>query len=172
MRIVIDGNIGCGKSTQIDLLMKMGKKCFKEPIQDWPLDLFYSNPEKWALNLQISVLKSYANPQDDCIYERCPESSKYVFWPLLETTKLDNEMYNILYEEFGWHAHRRIYLRSSPEECYMRIQKRHQEGDSSISIEYLKKLHEQYEKSSDTYIIEVDGKSPEEIHKEICKYIV
>jgi deoxycitidine kinase/deoxyguanosine kinase len=172
MRIVIDGNIGCGKSTQINMLMNQGRRCFKEPVDEWPLELFYSNPTKWALVLQISVLKSYAEPLDNCIYERCPQSSKYIFWELIESSKIDDEMYNTLYEEFGWHAHRTIYLRSLPEECYKRINKREQEGDSMITLEYLKRLHEQYEKMRGAYIIDIEGKTPEEINKEICKYLV
>ena len=60
MKIVIDGSIGAGKSTQIDILSKVtGKNVIKEPIHEWPLDLFYQDPSRWGLTMQVAVLNSY-----------------------------------------------------------------------------------------------------------------
>ena len=48
-KIVIDGNIGSGKTTQLDLLEQQGKyNIKKEPIEKWPLDLYYSDPKRWG----------------------------------------------------------------------------------------------------------------------------
>jgi deoxyadenosine/deoxycytidine kinase len=38
MRIVIDGNIGAGKTTQLGLLEKIGYTVRREAIDDWPLE--------------------------------------------------------------------------------------------------------------------------------------
>ena len=38
-----------------------------------------------------------------------------------------------------------MYLRSSPEVVYERIQKRNRSEESTVSLEYLKQLHEAYE---------------------------
>jgi deoxyadenosine/deoxycytidine kinase len=38
-----------------------------------------------------------------------------------------------------------VYLRSSPELCYERIQRRKRPEESSVSLDYVQKLHESYE---------------------------
>ena len=56
MKSVIDGNIGCGKTTQLKILENIGFNVRYEPIEDWPLDLFYSDMERWGFLFQIVVL--------------------------------------------------------------------------------------------------------------------
>jgi predicted ATPase len=41
MKVVIDGNIGSGKTTQLGLLEKAGYIVRREPIDQWPLEEFY-----------------------------------------------------------------------------------------------------------------------------------
>jgi len=175
MRIVIDGNIGSGKTTQINLLRESGYNTFKEPIDDWPLDLFYSDQKKWALNLQVSILKSYANPPEDAIFERCPESSRNVFWNQLKgvVSDVDNTFYEILFSKFKWKPDLYIYLESDPEKCLERIQKRFQNGDQSISLQYLQSIHTKYEYMYKKYIMDnvvfvhVENKTRDDIHQEV-----
>ena len=52
-KIVIDGNIGAGKTTQLNRIEKLGFRVVKEPIEQWPLDLFYSDPERWGFLFQM-----------------------------------------------------------------------------------------------------------------------
>jgi deoxyadenosine/deoxycytidine kinase len=82
MKIVIDGNIGSGKTTQLDILTNENFQVVKEPIEKWPLDLFYSDPERWGFLFQLIILQTLqCLPTDDMvIYERCPLSSKEIFW--------------------------------------------------------------------------------------------
>jgi hypothetical protein len=40
MKIVIDGNIGSGKTTQLGLLEQKGWKLRREPIDKWPPQRF------------------------------------------------------------------------------------------------------------------------------------
>ena len=82
MKIVIDGLIGAGKSTQIENISKQLKlDVFKEPIHEWPLDLFYEDNARWGFLMQMAVLNSYVNARfHSGIFERCPESSRSVFW--------------------------------------------------------------------------------------------
>ena len=56
MKIVIDGNIGVGKSTQLRLLEQVGYKVYREPIDDWSLELFYKDQSRWAFLLQMQIL--------------------------------------------------------------------------------------------------------------------
>ena len=56
VHIAIEGNIGSGKTTQLQRLSKLGFETVPEPIEKWPLELFGENPQKYALPLQLSVL--------------------------------------------------------------------------------------------------------------------
>jgi hypothetical protein len=183
MRIVIDGNIGSGKTTQLKILQDKGYTVYKEPIEDWPLELFYSDPKKWAFNLQISILKSFASAPPKQIYERCCESSKEVFWKNLTETynipDIDSLMYNSLYFEYAWKPNVVIYLSSTPTACLKRISSRRQTGDDSIELDYLAQLNSKYEYLYNTrrffgpkvHIVYVDGKESSEIHHEILSLL-
>jgi len=153
MKIVIDGNIGVGKSTQLRLLEGKGYRVKREPIEDWSLDLFYKDKSRWALLLQMQILYSFTSvtsSQVPTIYERCPISSNHVFWDNLLQQKLvtedEDKVYQKYYDKLSWKPDLYIYLVCSPEESWRRIQARKQVGDQKITLEYLKKLHDLYEK--------------------------
>ncbi len=171
-RIVIDGNIGSGKSTQLKLLEKMGFKVKTEPIDTWPLDLFYADKSRWAFLLQMSILRSFTEEEKEYVdvWERSPESSKYVFWKMLLSqgtcTKIEDDVYSYFFDRCSWKPDVHVYIRTTPEECFKRIQSRYQEGDCSITLEYLQEVHRYYEEyiSSHSDVIVIDGnKNPEEI---------
>jgi deoxyadenosine/deoxycytidine kinase len=180
-RIVIDGNIGSGKTTQLDLLEKKGWKVQKEPIDQWPLKQFYENPKKWAFQLHLKILQTIQPfvTKEDVVYERSILSSKHVFWEILlkkgVVTSEQNEMYCDLYKNHEWFPDLYIFLRKSPEKCFEHIQKRGQAGDSKVTLEYLKDLDEEYSKMIRTLecrVIFINADQPvEEINKEICRYI-
>jgi deoxyadenosine/deoxycytidine kinase len=184
-RIVIDGNIGSGKTTQLKLLSGTLKvQC--EPIHEWPLKLFYEDKTRWSFLLQMSILKSFLlereeeNEEDASIvvWERSPESSREVFWKMLSndgTTVIEEEdVYLYFYERYAWTPDLHVYIRTSPEECFRRISNRHQVGDVKIDFEYVKKVHEYYEQyiGEKQNVLIIDGnKSSEEIHSEIVRCI-
>jgi deoxyadenosine/deoxycytidine kinase len=172
-RVVIDGNIGSGKTTQMKLLSKEYKtRC--EPIEDWPLEEFYKDKNRWAFLLQMTILRSFVEDLHTQIWERSPESSKCVFWKMLRDNGIgtddEDSVYSFFYDRNAWSPDVHVYIRTSPEKCYERIQKRHQEGDSSISLEYLKQVHKYYEDyiSSKNNVIVIDGEgTPEKIQDDI-----
>ena len=90
MKVVIDGNIGSGKTTQLDLLEKKGWKVRREPIETWPLELFYSDKSRWALVLQLRILQTLrpVDTKDIVVYERCLLSTRHVFWEYLLQKKI------------------------------------------------------------------------------------
>jgi deoxyadenosine/deoxycytidine kinase len=176
MRIVIDGNIGSGKSTQIQLLKDIGFKTKKEPIDQWPLQEFYDDPVRWAFTLHMKILDTYSDAPDDCIYERCMQSVYGVFWSNLaqSVTKIENDLFQAWYNRVEWRPDVIIYLYSQPQKCLERIQARNQTGDAEISLTYLKQLHKWYtwyDMSNENHTIYVDDKTPDEIHNEILSVL-
>jgi deoxyadenosine/deoxycytidine kinase len=178
-RIVIDGNIGSGKTTQLKLLSgTLNVQC--EPIHEWPLNLFYEDKPRWSFLLQMSILKSFLleRKEEDVVWERSPESSREVFWKMLSddgtTVTEEDDVYRYFYERYAWTPDIHVYIRTSPEECFRRISNRYQVGDVKIDLEYVKKVHEYYEQyiGEKGHVIIIDGnKSSEEIHSEIVRCI-
>jgi thymidylate kinase len=171
IRISIEGNIGCGKSTamhQLQELQDHPQWChwlmLPEPVADWHslLDPFYSAPSgstarhTAAIVLQQAVLNAYAVRVPDpmaapfVISERSPWSSLAVFLPIQE---LPPNLEQVVYQT-AHHMHTNldnalptalVYLRTTPETCLARIRARQRPGESSIALEYLQQLHQQYE---------------------------
>lgn len=185
MRVVIDGNIGSGKSTQLDLLKTKGFKIFKEPIDDWPLELFYSDKSRWGFLLQMKILLSFAHAPQNHIFERSMLSSKDVFWWNLRAneivTEAEDKIYKEWYHKVAWYPTVTIYLSSSPEKCYERIQSRNQSGDVGVTLKYLQDIHMYYQimgyrssrmwSDSRFHRIYIEGKTPEQIHEEILSVL-
>lgn len=176
MRIVIDGNIGAGKTTQLNLLKKLGATIFKEPIEEWPLEEFYADPKKGIFPLQMAILRTLES-QGPGIYERSLLSSRWVFWEHAKKMGLVEHVktYEYFYEKHAWSPDLYIFLVKSPEECYLRIQMRFQTGDGSVSLDYLRDLDLLYKKllsriSCPVHLVDASG-TPEEIHAKILHII-
>jgi len=179
---VIDGNIGSGKTTQLDLLAdRRGYTVQKEPIEKWPLDLYYSDPTRWGFLFQIIILQTLktVDSPNPVIYERSPLSSRYVFWELMDKTPEEDLAYCTQHDLQGWEPDVYIYIDKSPERCYEHIQDRKgQEGDKAVSLDYLQCLHEKYHqmitnnvKCDRKYI--VDGnQSIEAVHQQIYNLLI
>jgi deoxyadenosine/deoxycytidine kinase len=168
MRISFEGNIASGKSVQIK---KFGG--ILEPIDDWPLDLFYSDPNRWSLVLQISILKGFHSIEKG-INERSPDSSLEIFWNLLEHTPDEDIAYRFVHDKLGWKPDAIVYIRTPPEVCFKRLQTRGQTGDSKITLKYLQDIHERYEKyiRTKSNVLVVDGlETPLRIYEKINSYI-
>ena len=93
VKIAIDGNIGCGKSTVIEKLKNWTdfKKVYSEDIASWGdwLEKYYEDPKKYALGFQLTVLLSHLRQQGEVdddglyIYERCSHTCNRIFGSLL-----------------------------------------------------------------------------------------
>lgn len=143
-KIVIDGNIGAGKTSQLDMLEKQGYRVKREPIEQWPLELFYSNPERWGFLFQMKILQTLTCDDDTLIYERCPQSSHDVFWKLMKKTQEEDDVYNTAYKSQGWGPDVYIYIHTPPQVCKERINIREQSGDWGVDLKYLKDLNDKY----------------------------
>lgn len=161
MKIVIDGNIGAGKTTLLNKLHNSNKtyNVLLEDVLLWKpwLKLFYKDPKKNSLGFQMRVLLSHlkhincdiSNPKDKYILERSPFTSVYVFGKLLEESgdlsELEYSLCKDYEKKFGWTPDIYIYLYTTPDICYKRIRKRDRDGEESISLDYLTKVHNKYE---------------------------
>ena len=157
MIITVDGNIGCGKTGVLNYLHKTLKiPVDLEPVDNWQPYLSNMYNEKINIfNFQVRIWLDRCwiqNKNDNLIIvERSPFFIKKTF---IEIAKLDNLIdeheYNILLDlhkktDNMWCDNIYVYLKSNPESCLQRIQKRNRPSEDKINIEYLNKLHELHE---------------------------
>jgi len=173
--ISIEGNIGSGKSTILRLLKEQLKNnediiFLQEPVDEWEkikdkdnitiLSKFYENQKKYSFAFQmmayisrLSLLKEAIskNPNAIIITERCLNTDRYVFAKMLyDSGNMEDVEYQIY---LNWFDHfvcmlgvqKNIYLKTDPEICLQRINKRNREGESTIPLEYLINCHKYHE---------------------------
>lgn len=178
MRIAIDGNIGAGKTTQLDLLESKGWLVQREPIDMWPLKEFYEDPKTWAFPLHLRILQLNRKSRAQ-FYERATASAYWVFWQVLKKqgvpSKLEDELYSWYFERLQWVPDVYIYISKDPEVAWAHIQKRNQDGDPKVTLEYIKELDNQYKillKNIPCLVHVVNGnQGVEKVHEDICKII-
>ncbi len=188
MKIVFDGNIGCGKSSVLKLLVDKSTidlHVYNEPLNDWSkwLDLFYSDMEKYSFGFQMRVLKSHLDKKDilNGIFERSPLSCQNVFGKLLHEDGMLNDIEWSLTNEFnndyGWLPDIVIYLKCDPELCFERIKNRNRSNEKSIELDYLKRLHNKYEElytnCKNVKVVTIDAsKSLDEVFEEVMDKVI
>jgi deoxyadenosine/deoxycytidine kinase len=149
--ICVEGNIGAGKSEVLKLLQKRGLKVKLEPTDKWTLlEKFYKD-SNYAFSLQLQILTSYADANEDILYERSAFSALKVFSDLLhDSGQITKHQYDLLTLCTMDMIHKEpsliIYLQLDEKECLQRIQKRNREGEDAITLEYLENISKKYEK--------------------------
>src|SRR5512133_1653918 len=178
MHIAIGGNIGSGKTSLTELTAKhYGWKAHFENTDDNPyLTEFYDDMQRWAFNLQVSFIKSrfeqilkIHQAKETVVQDRTIYEDACIFAPNLHSMGLlstrDFENYSSLFRMMSSLVKPPdllLYLRASVPTLVNQIQKRGREYESSIRIDYLKRLNERYEAWMETYnlgkvlIIEAD----------------
>jgi deoxyadenosine/deoxycytidine kinase len=156
MKIVIEGNIGGGKSTVLNMISQRTRiPIFLEPVDtEWKqgLEYFYNDNSRWGFTFNLNVLMTYnkwSNNNFKAVYERCPLSSKEVFSKLQYDsgmmTKYENDMYQELYEKLAWEPDVIIYIKTPSIVCYHRMISRARECETNVPITYLNQVDEKYE---------------------------
>lgn len=165
--IAIAGNIGAGKTTLTELVAKhYGWHAKYEDTTTNPyLSDFYEDMKRWAFNLQIYFLNSRYSQildiragdqvviQDRTIYE-----DAHIFAPNLhEMNLMSTRDFNNYFELFRTMSKQvkapdlLIYLRASIPTLVDHIQLRGRNYEGNMSLDYLKRLNEKYEKWIDGY---------------------
>ncbi|XP_046934472.1 thymidine kinase 2, mitochondrial isoform X2 [Lynx rufus] len=142
------------------------QQVLQEPVPKWrnvrghnPLGLLYRDACRWGFTLQtyvqLTMLDHHTRPQTSPVrlMERSIHSARYVFVEnLYRSGKMPEVDYVILAEWFDWIVRNIdvsidliVYLRTTPETCYQRLQMRCREEETVISLEYLDALHRLYE---------------------------
>ena len=179
MHIAIAGNIGAGKTTLTNLLAKQYNWTaqFEDVEMNPYLDDFYNDMEKWAFNLQIYFLGSRFNQVKeiresgkDIIQDRTIYEDAHIFasnlndMGLLSTRDYNNylRVFNLM-TSFVEAPDLLIHLKASIPTLVAQIQKRGRDYENSISIDYLSRLNEKYDKWISNYkegkvlVIDVDN---------------
>ena len=180
----IEGNIGAGKTTVINLLQKAFNDVLlvEEPVSDWQnihghniLEKKFENPERWCFTFETYVLvskmealiKAANSDKKIILIERCMLSDK-VFFDLAvkdgQCNSMEQKMFNDLYEFFLHNVYPKIsgiiYLNTDVDECIKRIAKRGRGEEASVEKEYLEKLHNDFLNiinTSDVPTLIIDG---------------
>lgn len=183
VRIAIEANIGAGKSTVLQTLQERHPHIlvYKEPLHAWDdlLQLFYANRSRWAMALQMRILLDRLDPKykSSCVMERCIYSCRYVFAQTLfsegSLSEKEWKLFKEYYETFKDDVDPDIivYLKADPAVCLERIQGRDRDGEEHVTIDYLQKLHFQYENMSKYYpgrVVVVDAaQDPDKVYKDV-----
>lgn len=185
VKISIEGNIGCGKTTVIKKLNDSIRiPIFLEPLHKWHdlLTLFYNDPSKWAFPFNLEVLTSFSEWTTNAfpaIYERSPLSCRHVFTQLNYESghmhKLELSVFDKIFKELSWKPHFIIYIRTDPTICVERMKQRARECEKEVPLEYIEAVHKKYEemiKKNSFGVFIVDGnKSKDEVFNDVERIV-
>lgn len=168
--IVVEGNIGCGKSELLDFLSDQKLiEVFPEPLEKWQdmnglnfFDLYYKDPMEYALPfqfltmltmLQRNIRASKKKDKSIHVFERSLNSSRQVFIETLKSeqcidfnsSRVINKWYNFLEEQYNLKPDLIVYIRTSPEKLMKRIQQRGRSEEREIELHFLREIHDNYE---------------------------
>ncbi len=146
-KIVLEGNIGSGKSTILTELRSPIEKQF-EPVEKFTLlESYYKDPFRYANDLQIQVadvhLEVEKNLSSPTIFERTIETSIYIFSSMAyDDQMISRNQFESLKLKLNESApvSAFIYIDVDLDTCMERIKKRGRRGEENIKKDYLYKL--------------------------------
>ena len=176
MHIAIAGNIGSGKTTLTNMLVKRYKWSPRfEPVDVNPyLEDFYADMNRWSFNLQIYFLNKrfrdvveISKSKETIIQDRTIFEDARIFAPNLHAQGYMSdrdfanysELFDLMMSLVGL-PDLLIYIRSTIPNLIAQISKRGREFEQSIRIDYLTGLNERYEEWIANYpgkLLIVDG---------------
>ncbi len=169
---LLEGNIGSGKSTFLQLIKQhiSSVKTVTEPVAAWHhsehgqslLGQFYADQKRWSYTMEtftlITRVHELLKEQETetnlpKIMERSIYSGYYCFAKNGYTQgamnplewKAYSQWFNFLVEKKCHTPTGFIYLKTSPEVCFERMNKRNRSGEEAIPLAYLQQIHESHE---------------------------
>ncbi len=168
---ILEANIGAGKTTFLRMMQSHIPQITAvfEPLHNWQsqvygqsiLSNFYKEPKRWAYTMETLAMacrvqqhvSEQENPNTLRVMERSIYSGHYAF----ATNSYQNGFlsaleWNLYLEWFNFivtgHCkapHGFIYLYVDPEIAYERIKKRNRSAEKTISLDYIKQIHERHQ---------------------------
>jgi deoxyadenosine/deoxycytidine kinase len=163
--ILLEGNIGAGKSTMGRILKESGLVDFiEEPVETWQqgfaanlLEAFYRDMERWAFTFQITAFVTRAKTWQEVlaltdhtrvVLERSIFTDRYVFasnsHALGGMTDVEWQVYcglwDFLATNYCVEPDCILYYRTPAETCVERMKQRGRSEESEVSLEYLQQL--------------------------------
>jgi deoxyadenosine/deoxycytidine kinase len=158
--ITIDGVVGVGKTTLLEILTKeRGYIPFVEPVVNNPiLDKFYHDRERYSFSLQVFFLNErFKHIKSASLHEKAVlDRSIYgdlIFAKMLkdngEMSEEEFDIYLDLFHNMIQHCKApalMVYLEVSPEEAMKRIEKRgrYYEQSDVVEVDYWIRLNQEY----------------------------
>ncbi|XP_069682145.1 deoxynucleoside kinase isoform X2 [Periplaneta americana] len=159
--VFVEGNIGSGKTTFLNHFAGTNVHLLAEPIEMWRnvdghnlLDLFYEDKLRWGLTFQtyalLTMLDTHLRPSPLPVkmMERSLYSARYCFVENLFDSGMPACEYVVLDKWFKWITSHLdvggdliVYLRTDPEVVYERMRRRARKEETSVPLDYLRKLH-------------------------------
>lgn len=174
--ISIEGNIGVGKSSFVDILGSVipDSETVGEPVELWKslkdkddkniLQKFYGDMSRWSYTFQNLACISRMTKIEDVLksskskyifLDRSLGTDKNVFEKMLYDdgyiTEIEHSMYNMWCDFYSKYVQKDylniiIYMKASSHTVLNRIRKRGRIEESEISVEYLEKLNVYHDK--------------------------
>lgn len=156
--IVVEGNIGAGKTSLAKLLSAdLNARLILEEFSDNPfLPLFYKNPERYAFPVELFFMTERHKQLQDLLVKGSLFQeyvvSDYVFSKTLlfagqnlsdEELRLFQRLFQTLNASFP-KPHLLVYLHRSVDDLMFNIQKRGRDYEKDISAAYLQKIQNAY----------------------------
>ena len=177
----IEGNIGSGKSTLIEILKNQKNILFlPEPVDSWNeikdtsgvtiLEKYYQDQKRYAFPFQmmayitrINLIKNMNFPPDSIVVsERSIYTDREIFAKMLyesgDIGEIEYQIYLKYFEDIKLDGI--IYVKTTPDICLKRIEKRNRKGEETIPLCYLANchsFHEKWIKNTNVPILFVDG---------------
>lgn len=164
--VVVEGNIGAGKSTCAKALARrLNLRLLEEPVDDDLLDLFYADKERWSFPFQMEMLHRrwamqmsaaaetvVAGGFDGAILDRSLWGDLVFAHALVQDGKMHVKEWDIYVRAVRnmalvlWPPTVLVYLSARPETCLERIKERDRPSERGMTIEYLEKIHDGYQR--------------------------
>ena len=173
----IEGNIGAGKTTILNIIGKNFDDVtfVEEPVSQWQnlggenlLEKFYQDPERWGFTFEFysmlskikCLMKAADSEKNIIIIERSILSNKIFIDISKETNKLNDLEYGMLINTYNFYKQNVypilngiIYLNTPVDVCVQRIIQRNRGGENNLDKNYLLMLKEKFDELSNNSTI-------------------
>lgn len=151
--VALEGNIGAGKSTVLDVLEGRGYRVLREGLATWGdvLTQFYRQPDRWAFSLQTAILlhqheqrARLTGPDAELVFvERSPTSAAlFVRNSAAEghMSPLELRLYERMHAALAWTADATVLVHTDPTVCYDRMRARARPAEAGVRLDYVRRI--------------------------------